>query len=217
MGVIPLAVYARAPLPGVAKTRLAPALGPDGAATLYAAFIDDTLATCVRVAEVSPSVWVAGDPDEPSVAGRCGTLPRSRQAEGDLGARMGATLDEQIQSHRAGIVIGSDSPTLPAAYLGRAAALLAAGAAVVLGPSADGGYYLVGACGCVPPILDGVRWSSPHTLADTVRACRNARIEPRFLPPWYDVDTPEDLRLLRAHLAVRPRAAPATARSLGLF
>lgn len=212
---IPLALFGRAPRPGATKTRLVPALGAQGAADLYAAFLVDSLARCYECADVvDVTLWVADEPDDPVLAALCADVPRRSQPAGGLGARMAFALGEALDVASRAMVVGSDLPTLPAAYL-RAAAVALEVADVVLGPSADGGYYLVGARGRVPRIFDGIRWSTRHTLADTLEAADRSGLAVRLLPPWYDVDEPKDLRLLRAHLAITPDAAPATAHYLG--
>ena len=204
-----LLVFARAPVPGACKTRLVPLLGEVGAARLYRAFLDDVLRTGVA-SGFAVELWCAGDADDRDLAelsarhGAC----RKRQAEGDLGARMGHALEEARGRHERALLIGSDAPTLPVRLLRGAAAALER-APTVFGPSADGGYWLVGAAGNVPR-FDGVRWSTPHALADTLDRNRRAAL----LEAWYDVDEPEDLRLLRAHLAVEADIAPATRAAL---
>lgn len=210
----PIAIFARVPEPGLTKTRLVPALGERGAAELYAAFLRDTVARCTGADGLDPELWIAGDPDGSTLADLAGPLPRRRQRGGDLGARMAHALGRMIERAGRGVVVGSDAPTLPAVYLGLAREALDRGAEAVVGPSADGGYYLVGARDRVPPLFEGIRWSSPHTLHDTLGRARAAGARLAMLPPWYDVDTPADLRLLRAHLAVSPRAAPHTVQHL---
>jgi uncharacterized protein len=214
----PIAVFGRTPEAGRAKTRLAPVLGSEGAAALYGGFLEDTLATCVAVKGLEPVLWVAGAPEDPRldpVVARF-ELPRARQPEADLGLRMAAALEAAFEARGRGLVIGTDSPTLPRSYLALAAAALDE-ADVVLGPSADGGYWLVGARRGVAPaqLFAGVTWSAPSTLAETVANAVRLGVTVQNLPPWYDVDTPEDLRLLRAHLSVDRTSAPATARLLG--
>lgn len=218
-----LAVFARAPIAGRAKTRLIPALGADGAARLYAAFLADTLALAHRAASVGllePMLWLAAaaDTDHPTLRNVPGVtpLPRRVQPTGDLGARMGAALDAGVASHRAALVIGSDAPTLPLALLATACAALTR-ADLVLGPSADGGYVLIGAR--VPigaALFDGVRFSTRHALADTLAGAARCGLSAVCVAPWYDVDTPDDLRLLHTHLTLAPDAAPYTCSALGL-
>ncbi len=209
-----LIVFARAPAPGAAKTRLAAAVGPDGAAALSGAFLRDTIDTARRVAGVELAIACAGDADHPAFRADAlgGAIPRVPQVGGDLGARLEHAMRRGFGAAPAVVVIGSDAPTLPAELLGRAVDMLD-DHALVLGPCHDGGFYLLGAR--VVPRLDGVAWSTARALADVL--ARNAGHAPALLPPWYDVDTPDDLRLLRAHLALRPRLSPATARLLARF
>jgi hypothetical protein len=185
------------------------------AAALHAAFLEDTLATCGR-AGFDVTLWSAGAPDDPDLLAHARGLPTRAQGEGDLGARMSRTLAHEIARSGAGLVVGSDAPTLPASYLELARDALR-GRDAVVGPAADGGYWLVGASRRVPPIFEQIRWSTRHVLDDTRAAARAAGIDLALLPPWYDVDDAADLALLHAHLSVAPRAAPATARCLGLF
>lgn len=205
---IPLIVFARAPTPGQTKTRLVPALGRDGAARLSAAFLDDVLARVARVPELRPELWCPTEED----------AARFEQAHvqvgGDVGERMAHALSVALTRAPAALLIGSDLPTLPATHL-RAAARALATHDVVLGPAHDGGFYLVGARASAPDLRPPIRWSTRHALADT--RARLAHRAVALIRPWYDVDTPEDLRLLRAHLALRPSAAPRSAATLADF
>ena len=202
-------IFARAPVPGATKTRLIPALGAEGpvvAARLHEAFLADLLP---RVAEVAPvTLFVAGAADHPTFVAleAAHGIRIAPQVDGDLGARMGAALDALLTSgaERA-FLVGSDAPTLPRRILERA---VGHDADVVLTPSVDGGYVLVG--GCRVPDFREVPWSSPTTLAAT--RARNPGAE--LTEPWYDVDEPEDLELLRLQLTLDPGAAPQTARLL---
>ena len=211
----PLAVFARPPLAGHAKTRLAAALGDDGAARLYAAFVADVLAHAAA-AGADVTLYVAGDPDEPSLLDIAGAraVRRCAQRGRDLGERMARALEAQRVLHGIGLVVGTDSPTLPLRDLTAAARALEQ-SDVVLGPAADGGFWLIGTRVPLARALDGVRWSSAYALADTLRGTARIGASVALAPPWYDVDTPDDLRLLRAHLDLDPSAAPATARALG--
>ena len=98
----------------------------------------------------------------------------------------------------------TDSPTLPPAFVEQAFAELER-ADVVLGPATDGGYYLLG-CRRLPPIFDGIAWSGSRVLAETVARLSDPAWRLAVLPPWYDVDTPDDWQMLRGHLAALLRA-----------
>lgn len=214
MELAQLAVFVRPPTSGTVKTRLAARLGRDGAAKLYRAFAEDTIELCSRVraaGRVQLAVWSAGcDEAVSDWAERLGTSPRI-QPEGDLGVRLAAAFDQGLSQYERVVIIGSDMPTLPIELIGAAFDSLGR-SALMLGPAQDGGYYAIGASQRVRPSFEGVRWSSRNALEDTVRA--NAPRQPAMLPPWYDIDEPDDLAVLRAHLSIDSAAAPATARCM---
>jgi rSAM/selenodomain-associated transferase 1 len=139
------------------------------------------------------------------------------QSPGDLGQRMAAFFQSQLDAgSSATVLIGTDSPTLPLAWVEQAFAALAH-ADVVLGPATDGGYFLIGIARRLPPIFTGVRWSSAHVLTETVKLLpADWRLE--LLPPWYDVDTLADWQVLCGHLAALRRAGidPGTPHTLRL-
>lgn len=207
-----IAVFARPVRAGGVKTRLSPALGDGGAARLYAAFLSDVVATARAVPDCDVQLWVAGDPDHASL--RNYDVPRVAQPDTDLGGRMTHAL--QQGAGRPTLVIGSDAPTMPRQLLVTALGLLRSGDVdVVLGPAVDGGFTLIGArAGRLPDLGPPIRWSQPETLAETLAACSRGGLRVGQLTPWYDVDVPEDLRVLSVHLALRPGAAPATAAEL---
>ena len=193
-----IVVMAKVPLPGQAKTRLVPRLGERGAAHLCAAMTGDVLET-VRRTGLRFKVAVAGPYDHPWV--RSLRLPTEPQAEGDLGARLAHALRE------GGVAIGTDAPTLPAAFLRRAERSTSD---VVLAPSFDGGYVLVG-CHDAAGLFEGVPWSTPRTYEAQVARARALDRSVHTLPFWYDVDEPADLDFLASHLATLPAAtAPRT-------
>lgn len=215
MELAQLVIFARPPAIGAVKTRLGRALGEEGAAALYRAFVDDTLELCTRIRDagrVDLALWAA-EIDDPVVTEwgrRLGTVPRL-QPDGDLGVRLCAAFDEGLRRHERVVIIGSDAPTLPFGLIVTAFNALDI-APMALGPANDGGYYAIGSTHRIRPRFDGVRWSTPTALRDTERA--NAEHEIAMLSPWYDIDEPEDLHILKAHLSARPKAAPATARCL---
>jgi rSAM/selenodomain-associated transferase 1 len=208
-----LAVFVRPPAMGRVKTRLAGVLGSRGALELYEAFVEDTIRLCSRVraaGRVDVALWSAGPSEDQKVsewARRLGTSVRL-QPEGDLGVKLSIAFAEGLRRYERVVIIGSDAPTLPFDLIVAAFNSLA-GAPIMLGPTNDGGYYAVGATNRVRPRFDGVRWSSPGALQDTIAA--NAPHEVAIIPPWYDVDDAADLAILRVHLSLDPGAAPATA------
>jgi glycosyltransferase A (GT-A) superfamily protein (DUF2064 family) len=122
-----------------------------------------------------------------------------------------AITAEQAAGASSVVLIGSDSPTLPLAYLRRAADWLAGAADLVLGPAGDGGYYLVGSRRPTPELFaPGIAWGTSSVLATTLErlaSLRRAGLRIALLPLFYDCDTPADLRLLAAHLALGPGGA----------
>lgn len=207
MALTSLVVFGRDPIGGAVKTRLIPELGEAGAAELYAAFLADTLARCMTFEEHEVSLWLADAPRRKLDL----DVRIEVQRGADLGARMAHAIATELATRERAVVIGSDSPTLPTSYIAAADRRLA-DHDLVLGPSADGGFYLIGATRPVDDVLRDIEWSTPRALEQTV--ARAARLRVALLTPWYDVDTPDDLRLLRAHLAVDPTAAPTTAAAL---
>lgn len=214
MELAQLAVFVRSPTTGTAKTRLTTLLGERGAAELYRAFVEDTLRLCSRVraaGAVDVALWSVGSDEIVSEwAERLGTSPRL-QPEGDLGVKLATAFDEGLRRYERVVIIGSDMPTLPIELIGAAFDALE-DKAIMLGPAHDGGYYAIGASHRLQPSFEGVRWSTPNAFADTVSA--NAERPVAIIPPWYDIDEPDDLAVLRAHLSVDAAGAPATASCL---
>jgi rSAM/selenodomain-associated transferase 1 len=198
-----LGLFAKWPQPGAVKTRLGGP--PEWGARVARAFLLDTL---MRLARVADRRVLAFAPREAcgDFAALAGTWDLEPQAEGDLGRRLERFIHGQIAAGaRRVVVVGTDSPTLPVAYVEEAFAVLEE-ADVVLGPATDGGYYLLGCGPRLPPIFDGVAWSSDRVLAQTVERLRDPAWHLALLPPWYDVDTPGDWAMLKGHVAALRRA-----------
>jgi len=208
-----LTLFARAPVPGETKTRLIPALGPEGAATLYGAFLEDL--TERFGPDFDATLSCAGDLAHPQLQhlARAHAFHLKAQSGSDLGARMSHSLRRMSEHADCGVIVGTDMPTLPRSLVEQAFRRLEH-ADVVLGPTSDGGYYLVGTRGDLPGLFADVRFSGPHALADTVASAQRLGARVARLTPWYDIDEPSDLSLLRAHLALDRAAAPATAACL---
>jgi uncharacterized protein len=119
------------------------------------------------------------------------------QEQGSLGMRMARV----IVPFAAGgaLLMGTDTPSLPGSAIGRAVALIRS-RRVVLGPSLDGGYYLLGIRGIVPDIFRGIAWGGPRVLRQTIARLARVGIRPALAPTWYDVDRWGDLMLLIEHL-----------------
>ncbi len=198
-----LGVFAKQPVPGRVKTRLARDTTPTWAARVAEALLADVLQ---RVAAMEARRVIAFAPVEArewfarAAEGRFELEP---QENGDLGQRLRAFFERQ--QAEAVVVIGTDSPTLPVAYVEQAFAQLAT-ADLVLGPAGDGGYYLIGCGRRLPPVFDGIAWSSPSVLGETVRRLADPWWRLALLPPWYDIDTRADWQMLCGHVAALRRA-----------
>jgi rSAM/selenodomain-associated transferase 1 len=187
-----LAVIAKEPVAGAAKTRLIPALGAEGAARLAAAMLGDTLAM-VRSAGASP--WLCFTPAgaRARLAGMApgfGLLP---QCAGDLGDRLADCLQQLLRRGAArAAIVGADTPHLPAALCRRAFALLDH-ADVALGPALDGGYYLVAAHASWPELFAGVPMGTDRVLRATLDRAAGLGLRVALLPALRDLDRIEDL------------------------
>ena len=194
-------VFARAPLAGAVKTRIARRIGDAAAAKLHCRLVRAAL-EAARAARCGPV--------ELHVTRRhafFGTLgvPVRLQRGTDLGERMYRSLARQ----RRAIVIGADAPALLPADIARAARWLQAGAHIVLAPAEDGGYALIGARRITPAIFSGIDWGGPEVLAQTLRNATRAGLSCKLLRTVWDIDRPEDLERLKARrfsLARRRRA-----------
>jgi rSAM/selenodomain-associated transferase 1 len=197
-GPVVVAVLTRAPSSG-GKSRLFTALGRPSDPTLLAALLLDTL-DGARLDGTSRAVVV--EPAEACDDVRAlvpGDVSVIAQPGGTLGDRMRATMASLLAGGaRAVILIGSDLPDLTPEAVGLAVQHLSRDPrSLVLGPSADGGYYLIGAT-CVPDVFDGIEWGSPRVLAQTCAAAADRGLPVHLLEPLRDVDTTDDLRSVAA-------------------
>ncbi len=190
-----IAVFARAPVPGEAKTRLIPRLGADGAARLQERLIEGALKKAVALAGARVALWVAGNADHPfivAMAQRVGVPVRIQRGR-DLGARMlYAFADTLARGHGDRcLLIGTDCPALTSADLAAAAFALAAHDAVVQ-PAEDGGYVLIGLRAPHAQLFEGIEWGGSTVMQATRE--RMARLGLRWCerPPLPDLDTPPD-------------------------
>lgn len=194
-----LGMFAKFWEPGRVKTRLAAAIGPEGAAELQRAFVEQLLN---QFRDYPADRLLAYSP--PERRGEFEPLAAHWRLEPQSAGDLGARIDHFFRAGFAAgfqqvVLLGSDSPTLPRAWVDEAYAALA-DVEVVLGPSADGGYYLIGARDRVPPIFAGIPWSTSEVLKETVARLEAAGLPYQLLPPWYDVDEVADLRRLADEL-----------------
>ncbi len=194
-----LLVFAREPLPGRVKTRLAASVGDRAAAKLYDTMLVAVLKTAGELSGVERVVfWDCDEASLPDLATRYRCNSR-RQAPGDLGQRMGGAFDEMFaEGCDTCCIIGSDAPDLPLHYLQEAFRLLEERQVdVVFGPSVDGGYYLLGVRRPWPELFCGIPWSSSAVLAQSLAIVCERGGTSALLPEWQDIDTVEDLNAFR--------------------
>lgn len=197
-----LGIFAKQPVPGQVKTRLAAVLGYDLAAQAAEAFLLDL---AVRFQGTGERRFLCYAPDNEESRAWFRSVGAEEyflwpQPELDLGGRMERFFREQLGSPADRVVIiGADSPTLPREFVERAFESLAT-ADCVLGPATDGGYYLVGLRGKCWPIFSGIEWSGARVFEQTVAHVAGLGAKLALLLPWYDVDSPDDWQLLRGHV-----------------
>jgi len=198
-------VFARAPTPGEAKTRLIPALGETGAAALHRRLAMHCL-RAARDSRLGPvELWCApgtGDPFFLECERRLGASLHP-QGEGDLGTRMRRAFESALARGRRAILVGSDIPALSARYLRDADRALRRGDDAVIGPAEDGGYALIGLSRCDPELFREIPWGGPEVLAETRRRLAALSWRSSELPVLWDVDRPEDLERLPEGLRAR--------------
>lgn len=207
--MITICIFAKPPVAGQVKTRLAAMIGAQQAAELAAAFLADTWASVRRLPWAHAIVASTGALPEALVPG-ASVWP---QGGGPLDARLERVLQRALRGAPAVIALGADSPGLPGALLDAAQQALLRGEPVI-GPAEDGGFYLLGVAACPPGLLAGVPWSAANTCEVTVARMTAQGMTPTMLPSWFDVDDADDLPRLRALLASEPGRAPHTAAAL---
>lgn len=195
-----LAVMAKAPVAGNVKTRLVPPLTHEQAAELSRALLADLLAQARSLRGAAYYLYYAPADGE-------ALMRPLAEADFSLKAQRGAGLGERMENifgelwavgHRNVVLVGGDLPALPVEYVDQAFQwLMTPDRRVVLGPSEDGGYYLVGMNQPVPEIFHDMTWSHGQVLAKTLAKLAALNIPARQLPVWFDVDTAADLKRLR--------------------
>lgn len=233
-----LIVFAKVPVAGQVKTRLTPVLRDDEAADLYRAFLFDaldlysTLEASVRLyvdsgvasrdrLRVDPGV-ASRDPlrmeEQLSVTDQLripDTIGLFEQAGNGLGERMAHAFAETFDAGFDRVaIVGTDHPTLPPAFISYAFKSISSPKSIAIGPADDGGYYLLAMNEFVPEVFYEMSYSHSDVFDDTLYRVAAAGAVAIVLPVWYDVDTPSELRRLRADLAKSDTLAPRTRRQL---
>jgi rSAM/selenodomain-associated transferase 1 len=209
-----IAVMAKASIPGKTKTRLVPPLTLEEAASFNTAFLRDVAANIAAAGREWPiGCYMAFGPPG-SNAFFESILPPSvgliDSWHPDFGDCLFVAIDQVLaRGHHGAVVLNSDSPTLPTSLLVETARLLAApGDRGVLGPSVDGGYYLLGIKARHRRLFEDVAWSTERVAHQTLERAAEIGLDMHVLPKWYDVDDVESLRMLRAELVERRSFSP---------
>jgi rSAM/selenodomain-associated transferase 1 len=205
-----LVIMAKAPRPGAVKTRLAPCLSHKAVIAFYCCLLDDTLALARSLGDLEVAI-MCPDSDVNELAQLAGNEASVVAQKGDgLAAGLTSVFAHFAEDHQRIIAFNSDSPHLPRSVLEDAFETLAAHD-VVVGPTHDGGYYLVGAKTSHPALFarDGMGTSS--ALERLLSRARALELSLGFVDPFYDIDVADDLTRLAVELRLAPERAPRTA------
>jgi hypothetical protein len=205
-----LVIMAKAPRPGMVKTRLAQSLPVAAVIELYRCLLDDTLALARSLATVEIAIMCpASDVEELTRLARGDVGVVAQKGEG-LAAGLTSVFAHFAAGRQRTIAFNSDSPHLPASVLESAFEALTADD-VVVGPTHDGGYYLVGAKAVHPTLFEGDRMGTRNALEALLARAHGLRLSVGFTDPFYDIDVEDDLARLAAELRLAPARAPRTA------
>jgi len=217
-GLCALAVMTKAPEAGRVKTRLTPPLSPEEAAALNICFLRDTAAVILRTADGKRARGIAVYTPVGAEAAYAEILPDEfalvPQRGEAFGERLSAATEDLLQLGFDSLcLIDSDSPTVPTEAFAQAVTLLARDEdSVVIGPSEDGGYYLIGLKKLHRRLFDTIDWSTERVLEQTIEAAREIDVPVHLLPTWYDVDDRTTLsRLCREFFSANGSASNAFA------
>ena len=192
-----LIIFAKAPVPGQVKTRLQPHLSPEECANLHAFFIIDTINIAKRAEEAETFLFCYPGTENHffQKVSKDFDIKLMSQKGNDLGERMEHAIKSSIsKGYNKVVIIGSDSPDLPVEYIQNGFKRLDT-SDMVIGPSADGGYYLIGGTKELP-VFDGIQWSGCQVFNMTVEKAKERGLTVSILDEWYDIDTVEDLQRL---------------------
>lgn len=208
-----LLIFAKVPRPGSVKTRLTPALSPSEAARLYTAFLRDTVRQSRGLSGPDVRLYLAPPLPDDGVDALPSDVSLHAQTGNGLGQRMRHALRETLEEgYQRVVLMGSDHPTLSPSFLHEAYQSLESAEAVCIGPTEDGGFYLLGMSAFYPQLFTNMTYSHSAVLSDTL--ARSAQTDARVtvLPEWYDVDRPEDVPRMLDDLRKGASDAPNTRR-----
>ena len=197
-----VSIMAKAPRAGEVKTRLCPPLSTDEAAELYRCFLLDKIEQVSTLKKASPAIAYTPDEGRSFFEEFAPGFDLVPQRGADLGFRLANNFDHLLASgYQGALAIDSDTPTLPTHFLEQALDLIATPHIdLVLGPSDDGGYYLIGLRKLYRKLFEEMAWSTAEVVPETIRRAEANGLKVARLPLWFDVDTGVDLERLKASL-----------------
>src|SRR2546421_3463490 len=206
-----LVIMAKAPRPGAVKTRLAPSLSPEAVTAFYCCLLEDTLALARSLADVEVAI-MCPDTDVNELTQLAGSKVSIVAQKGEgLAAALTSVFAHFAEAHqRRTIAFNSDSPHLPRSVLEEAFETLTV-RDVVVGPTHDGGYYLVGAKAFHPTLFARDGMGTTSALERLLSRARALELSVGFAAPFYDIDAVDDLTRLAEELRLAPARAPRTA------
>ena len=193
-----IAVFAKAPVPGAVKTRLAAELGAAEAANVHASLVRHALETATSAEAGRVELWCAPDTRHEFFAACARDYGVSLKAQrgADLGERMAEAAAQAFAASRSIVIVGCDCPALTASHLRIAANALRANDAVLI-PAEDGGYVLVALARPVPGLFSGIEWGGDTVMRETRARLAAAGVRWIELPALWDVDRPADYERMR--------------------
>ena len=215
-----LVVFAKAPIIGQVKTRLIGALTPEEATEIYVCFLQDTFAMMETVQEEREQLslvlcYTPADEIEAFEAADVEGCLMLAQRGQELGERLHNCLADLFDAgFRSIVILGADCPTLPDEIVIEAFEQLTKQPSIVIGPSVDGGYYLIGLNHLYPELFARIDWSSEMVLSQTEARAAELNLSISRLPEWNDVDTPSDLENLKQLIVSGAVTPPKTSKYL---
>ena len=208
-----IVVFAKAPIAGQVKTRLIGILTPEEAKDLYICFLKDTFEFLEEFLEESEDEdednelslvlgFTPADDLEAFEAADLNGCLMLAQSGNDLGERLKNCFDDLFgMGFKSVIIIGADTPTLPTEIISEAFSILTEEKnAITIGPTVDGGYYLIGMNSPHPALFENVSWSSDQVMIQTSQRAEMNGLTLSLLPEWFDVDSPADLERLKVNI-----------------
>ncbi len=207
-----IVVFAKAPIAGQVKTRLIGTLTPEEAKDLYICFLKDTFESLEELQEDDENdelslvlCFTPADELEAFEAADLNGCLLLAQSGHDLGERMKNCFADLFKlKFQSVIIIGADTPTLPAEFISEAFTILTQDKnAVTIGPTLDGGYYLIGMNSPHPTLFENINWSTNQVMHQTGQQAETNNLKLSLLPEWFDVDSPDDLERLKLNILAK--------------